>query len=150
MPVTADIGRTIACRYTAENAVTRSLNEPIDSTSDALVVSAASATTTALPSPPSSATPAPTQQLTVKTACKLAASKKAVTCTITRLTPAKTTATLSVTGRPAGAKKSVTRSSNRGKVTITLRSTKRLSKRSKLVLKVRSGNTIRVLTVKAS
>ena len=143
----ADLGRDVACRESAENSAGTG-----DATSEALTVSAAPTTPTPLPSPPGTGTgtPAPSQALTLKTACKLAASKKAVTCTITRLTPAKTAATLFVTGRQAGARKSVTRSSNKGKVTLTLRSTKRLSKRTKFVLKVRSGNTIRILTVKAS
>src|SRR4051794_36984444 len=53
VPVTADIGRAITCRYTAENAVTRNLGEPIESTStEPLVVSAAGTAGTAGPAGP--------------------------------------------------------------------------------------------------
>src|SRR3954452_22408268 len=53
VPVTADIGRAITCRYTAENSVTRNLGEPIDSTStEPLVISAAGTAGPARPAAP--------------------------------------------------------------------------------------------------
>jgi hypothetical protein len=62
--------------------------------------------------------------------------------------PSSSAARLTGTARLAGSKKSTTKS-GRGKVTVKLRSAKRLKKAPKVIVRVRSGKASRSLTVSA-
>jgi len=143
VPSTGDVGRSIACRLSATNGAGTG-----DATSEALVVSPAAPTpqpATPTPTP----TPKPAVKFTAKAACKMASSRKAITCTITRLTPKGTKTTLSGTARVQNTKKTYRKSSKTDTVKITVRSTKRLKKGAKVVISVKSGSTTKHYTVKS-
>jgi hypothetical protein len=139
----ADLGRGVACTVSATNAAGTG-----DATSEELTVSAASAPST-FPAPaPAPATPAP-KGILFQGSCKLASNRKSVTCTIGVLPPTSKSTRLTSTVRFARTSKSVTRSGT-GSVKVTVRSTKRLKKGQKMTLKIRVGNTIKVVVLKAS
>jgi hypothetical protein len=74
--------------------------------------------------------------------CDLSADGKTIVCTITAIPPTGgSAAKAKLTGsiRVAGTKKTTTRSGN-GKVTMKLKSSKRLKKAPKVIIKVKSGN----------
>ncbi len=148
---TADLGRSVACQISATNSAGTA-----DSMSDSVIVSpAAVKPTTAAPAPAPAAptTVQPTaraERLTAKTACKLASSRKAVNCTITRLTPKVSTAKIVAAARLQGTKKTYSKSSTKASVKVTVRSTKRLKKGAKVVVSVKSGSTTKNYTVKSS
>jgi hypothetical protein len=79
----------------------------------------------------------------VTVSCTLAGNGKSITCTITA-----GTAALKGTARLQHTKRTVSRSGKRGKVTLKLKSAKRLSKKQKVVVEVRSGALKKKLTVK--
>ena len=88
--------------------------------------------------------------LRLKAACKLATSRKAITCAVSTVKPTSSTMRLSGTVRLAGRGHRASASrSGKGKVNLTVRSTKRLKKGQKVVLTVRGGSTTKVLTAKA-
>ena len=90
--------------------------------------------------------PAAPKGISLKSACKLSSSRKAVVCTISA--SSKTTR-LTGTVRVSRTKLAATKSAT-GSVKVTVRSTKKLKKGQKMALKVRYGKTIKILTVKAS
>ena len=86
----------------------------------------------------------------LKAACKLAKSRKAITCAVSTVTPTSAATRLSGTVRLAGRGHRASGSkSGKGKLNLTVRSAKRLKKGQKVVLTVRGGSTKKVLTVKA-
>ena len=77
--------------------------------------------------------------LRLKAACKLATSRKAITCAVSTVKPTSSTMRLSGTVRLAGRGHRASASrSGKGKVNLTVRSTKRLKKGQKVVLTVRA------------
>ena len=99
------------------------------------------------PAPASTSQPA----LRLKAACKLAKSRKAITCAVSTVKPTSSAMRLSGTVRLAGRGNRASASkSGKGKVNLTVRSAKRLKKGQKVVLTVRGGSTTKVLTVKAA
>jgi hypothetical protein len=187
-PVTADIGRTIRCRYTATNSAGSA-----DATSDGLVVSAGAAPGPAGPAGPTGATgPAGPTGATgatgltgpigpvgpigatgttgatgatgpagpkgdkgdkgdapnVRVTCDLSADGRSIVCTITAIPPSTSSAKLKSSVRLQGSKRTVTKT-GKGKVKMTLRSAKRLTKTPKVVVTVASGKSKTSLTVKA-
>jgi hypothetical protein len=144
-PVAADLGQGVACRITATNAAGSG-----DATSGSLIISNPA---TSAPNPaPFTTTVATTPVATTKAgvafaaACKLASSRKAITCAVSSNTSAKISGTIRLQGhKTASAAKS-----GKKKVTLTLRSTKALKKGTKVVLKLKSGKTTKQLTVKVS
>ncbi len=140
----ADLGRGIACHLSATNSAGTG-----DAFSDELTISAAPAAPIAAPAPPAAQPqpqPAAPKGISLKSACKLSSSRKAVVCTISA--SSKTTR-LTSTVRVSRTKLAATKSAT-GSVKVTVRSTKKLKKGQKMTLKVRYGNTIKILTVKAS
>jgi hypothetical protein len=144
-PTTADIGQGVACRITATNAAGSG-----DATSGSLIISnptpsaptPAPFTTTAAPVAPVATTKA---GVAFAAACKLTASRKAITCAVSSNTTAKMTGTIRLQGhKTASAAKS-----GKKKVTLTVRSTKKLKKGTKVVLKLKSGKVTKQITVKA-
>ena len=73
-----------------------------------------------------------------------------IACTVSAVAPTSKSAKLSGTVRLAGAKRASASRSGKGKVKLTVRSTKRLKKGQKVVLKIKSGKTTKIVTVKAS
>ncbi len=145
-----DLGRTIACRIFATNTAGTG-----DATSEALYVSApppAAFTATPTPVTIAAAAVAPASQpgLRLKASCKLAKSRKAIACAVSTVKPTSSTMRLSGTVRLAGRGHRASASrSGKGKVNLTVRSTKRLKKGQKVVLTVRAGSTKKVLTAAA-
>jgi hypothetical protein len=84
----------------------------------------------------------------VRVTCELSSNGKTIICTITAVAPSSRTAKLTGSARIAGTRKTTTKS-GKGKVTVRLRSAKRLKKAPRVVLKVRSGATTRTLKVSA-
>jgi hypothetical protein len=146
-----DLGRTIACRIFATNSAGTG-----DATSEALYVSAppppAFSPTPTPVSIAAPAKPAATSQpgLRLKATCKLAKSRKAIRCAVRTVRPTSAATQLRGTVRLAGrGSRASTSRSGKGKLNLTVRSTKRLKKGQKVVLKVRGGSTTKVLTAKA-
>ena len=79
-------------------------------------------------------------------ACKLTASKKAISCAVS--SNAKTAFSGSI--RLQGHKTASASKSGKQKVTLTVRSAKALKKGTKVVLKLKSGKTTKQITVSAS
>jgi hypothetical protein len=166
-PTSDDLGRRLACRESASNSAGTA-----DATSEELYVSSASQGPqgepgpTVLGSPGANGTPGPAgpagpagpvgapratgTALVVQAACKLAKQRRAVTCTVRTLPPTNAASMLTTSARVSGrrSQRYVTRS-GQGRVRVTVRSAKRLKRGQKMTLKVRSGNTIRVLVVRA-
>ncbi|HEY6891679.1 MAG TPA: M14 family zinc carboxypeptidase [Solirubrobacter sp.] len=144
---TADLGRTIACRITATNDAGSG-----DATSESLTV----INPTATPGPGAAAAPTTTVAaapvvvtkagLAFAAACKLSATRKAVTCAVSSNSTAKFTGSI----RLAGHKSAAASKTGKKKVTFTVRTTKALKKGTKVVLKLKSGKTSKTLTVTAS
>jgi zinc carboxypeptidase/Big-like domain-containing protein len=140
-----DLGRTIACRMSATNSAGTA-----DATSEALYVSAPApapsaiaetkVVTVTVPAPA-----APKATLAFTASCKLAKSRKAITCAVS----SNTAATFSGSIRLQGHKTASASKTGKKKVTLTVRSTKALKKGTKVVLKLKSGKTTKQLTVKA-
>ena len=147
----ADLGRSVACRITASNDAGSG-----DATSDSVIVSNPAPAFSPTPEPPSfttttttTTTTATTKAATVtyKAACKLASNKKSVSCTVSSSSAAKFTGTIRLQGKTTGA---VSKGSKSRKAKLTLKSSKALKKGQKVVLKITSGTTSKVVTVKAS
>jgi hypothetical protein len=85
--------------------------------------------------------------VTYKASCKLASNKKSVSCTVSSSSTKKFTGTIRLQGKTTGA---VSKGSKSRKAKLTLKSGKALKKGQKVVLKITSGKTTKVLTVKAS
>lgn len=147
---TADLGRSVACRISATNSAGTA-----DSTSESVIVSpAATKPSTVAPAPsvaPNTVLPAArAEALAAKATCKLASSRKSVSCTVTRVTPKVSAAKLVATARLQGTKKAYSKSSTKASVKLTVRSTKRLKKGAKVVVSVKSGTATKSYTVKTS
>jgi hypothetical protein len=142
----ADLGRTIACRMSATNSAGTA-----DATSEALYVSAPAPAPAAVAAPePKTTTAAPVAtkkaaSLKFKASCKLAASHKSIVCTVSTSAKTKFSGTVRLAGKTASVSRKGT-----GKVKLTLRSSKKLKKGQKVVLKITSGKTTKVITAKAS
>ena len=149
----AELGRTVACRITAGNAEGSG-----DATSEAVTVSnpAPAPAFTATPAPVTIAGPTTTTTTKTTTAkaetvkyvptCKLAGSKKAISCTVS-VTPKTTAFTGAI--RLQGVKQTAkSAKSKTGKVKLTVRSAKTLKKGQKVVLTLKSGKTSKVITAK--
>ena len=150
----ADLGRTVACRITAGNAEGSG-----DATSEAVTVSnpAPAPAFTATPAPVTIAGPTTTTTTTKTTTakaetvkyvptCKLAGSKKAISCTVS-VTPKTTAFTGAI--RLQGVKQTAkSAKSKTGKVKLTVRSSKTLKRGQKVVLTLKSGKTTKVITTK--
>ena len=78
--------------------------------------------------------------------CKLASSKKSISCTVSSTSTAKFTGTIRLQGKTTGA---VSKGSKAKKATLTLKSRKALKKGQKVVLTLKSGKTTKVITAKA-
>ena len=153
-PLTAaDLGRSVACRITATNDAGSG-----DATSESLIVSNPAPAFTATPEPPSftttttnttTTTTSKTTKaaVTYKATCKLAANRKSISCTVSSSSNAKFTGTIRLQGKTTGA---VSKTSKSRKAKLTLKSRKTLKKGQKVVLKIKSGKTTKILTVKAS
>ena len=74
----------------------------------------------------------------VRVSCDLAADGKSIVCTITAIPPTTTNAAIKGTVRIAGAKQT-TKVSGKGKVKVRLRSSKKLKKAPKVVVKLGSS-----------
>ena len=137
VPVAADLGRQVQCKYIATNAAGSA-----EATSDGLVI--------VNPSTPGPAGPAGAKGDTpsVRVTCDLSVDGKTITCTITAVPPTNASAKLTGTARLAGCAKSTTKT-GKGKVTMRLHSSKRLKKAPKVVLRIASGKSKTSLTVKA-
>ena len=87
--------------------------------------------------------------MTYKAACKLASNKKSISCTVFLELETQEVHRHGPPGRaePPG---TVSKGSKSRKATLTLKSSKALKKGQKVVLKITSGKTTKVLTVKAS
>ena len=84
----------------------------------------------------------------VRVTCDLSADGKTIMCTISAIPPTSSSAKLTGTARIAGSKKTVTRT-GKGKVTMRLRSSKRLKKAPKVVIRITQGKAKANLTVRA-
>ena len=111
---------------------------------------------TATPQPPSftttnntttTTTTTKAAAVTYKATCKLASSKKSISCTVSSSSNTKFTGTIRLQGKTTGA---VSKSSKSRKAKLTLKSSKALKKGQKVVLKIKSGKTTKIVTVKAS
>jgi hypothetical protein len=147
-PVAADLGLPVACRITATNAAGSG-----DATSGSLTISnpvpaAVAPAPSAAPAP--AAAPAPIivtkAGVAFAAACKLTASKKAISCAVSSNTTTAFTGSI----RLQGHKTASTSKSGKKKVTLTVRSAKALKKGTKVVLKLKSGKTTKQITVSAS
>jgi hypothetical protein len=78
--------------------------------------------------------------------CKLASNRKSVSCAVS----SNSTAKFSGTARLQGAKTAAASKSGKKKVMLTVRSRTALKNGQKVVLKLKSGKTTKVITVKAS
>jgi hypothetical protein len=147
----ADLGRSVACRITATNDYGSG-----DATSEGLVVSnpAPAAFTAETPKAPSIAAPAPAPAASTpattaapkyQATCKRTKSKKAITCAVSSSSKAKFSAKIRLQGSK---KATASKSSKSGKVKVTVRSRKALKKGQKVVLKITSGKSTKVLTAK--
>jgi hypothetical protein len=84
----------------------------------------------------------------VRVTCDLSADGRTIRCTISAVPPSSSAAKLTGTARLAGSKRSATRS-GRGRVTVKLRSAKRLKKAPRVILRIRSGKHSRTVKVSA-
>ncbi len=80
--------------------------------------------------------------------CDLSADGRTIVCTITAVPPSSSAAKLTGSARIAGSSRTTTKT-GRGKVTVKLRSVKRLKHAPRVVLNVRSGSGTRTLKVSA-
>jgi hypothetical protein len=80
--------------------------------------------------------------------CDLSADGKTIVCTITAIPPSSTGAKLKASAKLAGSKK-VTTKTGKGKVTMKLRSSKRLKRAPKVIIKITSGKKSASKTVRA-
>ena len=141
-----DLGRTIACKMSATNSAGTA-----DSTSEALYVSTPGAApvtvvnnivTTVNAAPVATKAPA----LAFKATCKLSKARTSIGCAVSSNSTAKFTGT----ARLQGHKTAAASKSGKRKVTLTVRSSKKLKKGTKVVLKLKSGKITKQITVKAS
>ena len=84
----------------------------------------------------------------VRVTCDLAADGKSIVCTITAIPPTSKSVKIVSALRVAGTKLT-THKTGRGKVKMRLRSSKRLRKAPKVIVKVRAGKAVTQLTVRA-
>jgi hypothetical protein len=84
----------------------------------------------------------------VRVTCDLSANRRQVVCTVTAVKPSSSATKLSTTVRLQGSKTTATKA-GKGKVKVTLRSSKRLKKTTKVVVKVTSGKSVTSYTVKS-
>ena len=157
----ADVGRNVSCHVSATNTAGTG-----DATSEEVTVSAAASPGTfgapapgpggaggRAPAGPAGPTgpagPAAPKGIVFSGSCKLASNGKSVTCTVGTVGPTSKSTQLTTTARFAGTRKSVTKS-GKGSVKVTLRSAKRIKKGQKVTLKIRTGNTIKIVVLKAA
>jgi hypothetical protein len=150
----SELGRGVACRITATNAQGSG-----DATSDTLVVSnptprafTPTPTPVTVPAPAPVSAPAPAKRTTgaaapvkYKASCKRSKSRKAITCRVSSSSKAKFRGTIRLQGsRTAKA----SRTSKKGKVTLTVRSRRPLRRGQKVVLSFKNGKTTKSMTAK--
>jgi hypothetical protein len=143
---TADLGRSVACRITATNDAGSG-----DATSEALVVSNP-ATAFAPKASPLAAAPVATRPATAtapryKASCKRTKSRKAISCTVSANAKSlRFKGTIRLQGtRTAKASKA----SRRGRLTMTVRSHRKLKRGQKVVLTIKAGKAAKRLIAKA-
>ena len=121
---TADVGRQVRCRITAINSAGDG-----DATSDFVVIS---------PAPASAPAPVSSQRSpSVIVACKRSASHKALTCTTTHVGTRSTRVTSSV--RLVGRRGAQATRTARGRVSVRLRTDRRISRGQRVVVRVTIG-----------
>jgi hypothetical protein len=152
-----DLGRSVACRITATNdagsgdatSASVTVSNPAEAPA-AKAPAAVAAPFSAAPAAPIAA-PAPAPVVTTKAGvafaavCSLAKNRKSISCRVSSNTKAKIRGTIRLQGhKTASASKS-----GKKRVTLRVRSHRKLKKGTKVVLKLKSGKTTKQLTVKA-